>query len=242
MGVFKGFARHPQSVWLRRMLFQVHLWVGLSIGLYIFIISLSGSLIVFRRELDRMLCPPSVVTTASGRHITVLCEPAFISTLAEFHDHLAGGRTGLLLNGLGAIAVALMCLSGGIIWWQGRSRWRRGLTVHRGVSGRRFIWDLHSMLGFWFMGLLLMWVLTSLYFAFPGPFNAVDDWLIAGGGMRTSQIWEDSVAWMVRVHFGRAFGLPIEWLWVLLGLGPGALVVTGVLMWWQRVWRSGTYV
>ncbi|MEJ0006700.1 MAG: PepSY-associated TM helix domain-containing protein [Steroidobacteraceae bacterium] len=70
-----AFSRHPQSVWLRRMLFQVHLWVGIGLGLYIFVVSLSGSLIVFRRELDRTLCPGTLVVTPSGRRFMRCASP-----------------------------------------------------------------------------------------------------------------------------------------------------------------------
>jgi uncharacterized iron-regulated membrane protein len=223
MGALTGFGRHPQSVWLRRALFQVHLWLGLAIGLYIFIVSLSGSLIVFRRELDQALCPATVVIAASGRRLTSLCEPAFISWMAEFHDHLGGGRTGLLVNGLGAVAITVMCVTGAVIWWPGRTRWRRSLTLHRGVGSRRFIWDLHSVLGFWLLLLILMWSVTGIYFAFPAAFDALGD---------------DAIAWLVRLHFGRAFGPSVEALWVILGLAPCALVVTGSLMWWNRVMRN----
>jgi uncharacterized iron-regulated membrane protein len=223
MGALAGFGRHPQSVWLRRALFQVHLWLGLAIGLYIFVVSLSGSLIVFRRELDRALCPPTLVIAPSGRRFMSLCEPAFISWMAEFHDHLGGGRTGLLVNGFGAVAITLMCLTGAVIWWPGRTRWRRSLTLHRGVGSRRFIWDLHSVLGFWLLLLILMWSVTGIYFAFPAAFDALGD---------------DAIAWLVQLHFGRAFGPFVEALWVILGLAPAALVVTGTLMWWNRVVRN----
>lgn len=222
VGAFAGFARHPQSVWLRRVLFQVHLWLGLAIGLYIFIISVSGSLIVFRRELDRAFCPGTIVITPSGRRLSAVCEPAFVTWMAEFHDHLGGGRTGLLINGLGAVAVTVMVVTGAVIWWPGRARWRRSLTLHRGVGARRFIWDLHSALGFWLLLPALMWSLTGIYFAFPAFFNALDD---------------DSIAWLVRLHFGRAFGPRAEALWVVLGVLPCALVITGVLAWWNRVLR-----
>lgn len=209
MGVLAGFGRHPQSVWLRRILFQVHLWVGLGVGLYVFIVSLSGSLIVFRRELDRALCPGT-------------CEPAFISWMAEFHDHLGVGRTGLLLNGLGAVAVAILCVSGAVVWWPGKTRWRRSLTLHRGVGARRCLHDLHNVLGFWLLLLILMWAVTGIYFAFPESFDVLGD---------------DAIAWLVRLHFGRAYGVPVEALWVALGLAPCALFVTGALMWWNRVVR-----
>lgn len=212
---------------MRRVLFQVHLWVGLATGLYIFIVSASGSLIVFRRELDRVLCPAA-------------CEPSYITRIAEFHDHLGMGRTGLLVNGLGSIAVLAMCVTGAILWWPGRTRWRRSLVLRRGVSARRFIFDLHNVLGIWLLLLIALWAVTGLYFAFPGPFNALDDrLLLSGRDSHAAQALEDLIAWMVRVHFGRAFGTPVEALWVLLGLTPCGLLITGALMWWNRVWRTG---
>lgn len=223
MGVLAGFAKHPHSLWLRRALFQIHLWVGIAIGLYVLIISVSGSLIVFRRELDRALCPGTLVKTPSGRLVSTACEPAFVTWLAEFHDHLGVGREGLLLNGLGAGAVAVMCVTGAILWWPGRTRWRRSLVLRRDVSAQRFIWDLHGVLGFWLLLLVLVWALTGLYFAFPAAFGAVPD---------------DTIAWLVRLHFGRAYGPYIEALWVILGLVPCGLFITGALMWWNRVLRA----
>jgi uncharacterized iron-regulated membrane protein len=38
-------------VWLRRALFQVHLWTGIGTGLYVLLISVTGSAIVFRNEI-----------------------------------------------------------------------------------------------------------------------------------------------------------------------------------------------
>ncbi|MGB9148236.1 MAG: PepSY-associated TM helix domain-containing protein [Acidobacteriaceae bacterium] len=46
-----SFAEFPQRVWWRKALFQIHLWVGVFIGLYVVAISLSGSLLVFEQNL-----------------------------------------------------------------------------------------------------------------------------------------------------------------------------------------------
>lgn len=46
------FVKRPQSVWWRKTLFQVHLWTGVLIGLYVILISLTGSLLVFQREFE----------------------------------------------------------------------------------------------------------------------------------------------------------------------------------------------
>src|ERR1700738_1493015 len=64
MTFIKGFARQPQGVWARKALFQVHLWTGIGVGLYIFVLSISGSAIVFRREITRLAWTPPTVTPA----------------------------------------------------------------------------------------------------------------------------------------------------------------------------------
>lgn len=49
--MLKSFLRHPRSLAWRRALFQIHLWTGVAVGLYIVAISISGSVLVFQREL-----------------------------------------------------------------------------------------------------------------------------------------------------------------------------------------------
>src|SRR5687768_3772992 len=58
MGTWTQWLRQPQRVWLRRAAFQIHLWVGLIIGLYVVVLSLTGSVLVYRNELDRYLATP----------------------------------------------------------------------------------------------------------------------------------------------------------------------------------------
>jgi len=58
MTVWQHWLRQPQRVWLRRAAFQVHLWIGLGIGLYIVMLSLTGSALVYRNELDRFFATP----------------------------------------------------------------------------------------------------------------------------------------------------------------------------------------
>src|SRR5690242_5279848 len=51
LNLWQRWLRRPQSVWLRRALFQIHLWTGIGTGLYVLMISLTGSAIVFRNEI-----------------------------------------------------------------------------------------------------------------------------------------------------------------------------------------------
>lgn len=47
--------------------------------------------------------------------------------------------------------------------------------------------------------------------------------------------------WIVLLHFGTFGGVWSKALWVVLGLAPSVLFVTGSVMWWNRVlskkWR-----
>src|SRR5262245_11007101 len=60
MTVWQRCLQKPQTVFLRKAFFQVHLWIGIAIGLYIVLLSVTGSALVFRRELDRAFRPELV--------------------------------------------------------------------------------------------------------------------------------------------------------------------------------------
>jgi uncharacterized iron-regulated membrane protein len=188
-----------------------------------------------RGRLQRLIDP------YSGRDLgdAAPCEPASVALMADLHDELLAGDVGTALNGAGAVALTLMCVTGMVLWWPGRSRWRRSLHVHPHVGWRRFTWDLHSMVGFWLFGLLAMWSISAIYLAFPNLFYDSRDFLSEHGiGPTRGHRLDIVIDWMVRLHFGRSFGIGVEVLWVILGLAPCVLIVTGALMWWNRVIRK----
>jgi uncharacterized iron-regulated membrane protein len=59
MSFLHTFVHHPRKLFLRRALFQVHLWSGVLLSLYVVIIALTGSILVFRTELTRAQLPPN---------------------------------------------------------------------------------------------------------------------------------------------------------------------------------------
>lgn len=278
----------PQRRPLRRLLLQVHLWAALICGLYIVVISLSGSAVVMRRELGRWYAPPDFVPvgdtrlsdqvlreTIAGHHpdytivaigpvrgprlplaVTLgrgertierrydpytgqdLGDPfppvlRVLSWLVDFHDELLVGTTGRKINGIGGAALLLIILTGAVLWWPGRSRWRSSLTFRWRDRGQRFIWRLHSTLGFWTFALMLVWGLTAVYFAFPNPVEALIDHFDPN-----LDDFERPGEWLllklVAGHFGRFGGLEVRISYILLGLVPIVLFVTGFLLWWKK--------
>ena len=54
MNFFRQFVRRPQQLWVRQANFQVHLWVGIILSLYFILIGITGSILVFRQELETL--------------------------------------------------------------------------------------------------------------------------------------------------------------------------------------------
>ena len=286
-----GWLATPQRVWLRRALFQVHLWTGLGIGLYVVLMSLTGSAIVFRGELGRALTPlqtvvPSGAPRKSVAELTQIAqalyprfavtdvrvssdpaaaveivmmrnnryrdhvfdpytgkdlgnrvpiEPRAVTWVADLHDNLLGGATGRTINGVGAVAFSVLCLTGAVVWWPGIDRWKRSVTIRWNTSWRRFTWDTHSAMGFWLVLLLLWWGVSGVYLAFPDPFYAGVDKLAAMDQSGRAASWADwTLSKLAELHFGRFAGTGTKVAYVILGLAPAALLVTGVCMWWVR--------
>ncbi|HEY4363620.1 MAG TPA: PepSY-associated TM helix domain-containing protein [Bryobacteraceae bacterium] len=294
----------PQKIWLRRALFQVHLWSGLALGLYLFLMSVTGGVLVYRNELYRAATPPPAVSHASGPRLTddqlasaaLSAYPGYkivnttraldpdqaidiwlrrgdqvkkrmfdvrsgadlgdtvplgirlVSWLMDLHDNLLGGMTGRAINGIGAVAMLAVALTGIVVWWPGVKTWRRSLTVPGGIKGPRFNWHLHSMIGFWSLAFTLIFAVSGIYLAFPERMQDLADWLqpptAANGGTRAV---DKILYWLAFLHFGRIQGIGIpcngpgvcdqttKFVWAFFGFAPAAMFVTGTIMWWNRV-------
>ena len=70
MTLWQRWLRQPQRVWLRRVIFQMHLWTGLALGLYVAVLSLTGSVLVYRNELDRVLATPRALLDQTATPMT----------------------------------------------------------------------------------------------------------------------------------------------------------------------------
>jgi uncharacterized iron-regulated membrane protein len=304
--LWQRWIRQPQKIWLRRAFFQIHLWSGIAVGLYILMISVTGSALVYWNELYRAVTPEPVITQSSGPQLTDnqlasaaqrlypgyrvvkisralnpdqavdvslrrggqttrrlfdprsgsdLGDPVttsfwLVTKLLDLHDNLLAGRTGRKVNGVGAMAVLALAVTGLAIWWPGIKTWPRSLTLRSGVGWKRMTWHLHSMIGFWSLGFLLVFGMSGVYLAFPDPFQDLADRLepltTANAGIR---IGDRVIYWLAYLHFGRIKGIGIpcsgpgfcdqttKAIWALFGLAPAVMFVTGAMLWWNRVLR-----
>jgi uncharacterized iron-regulated membrane protein len=210
-------------VWLRQLNFLVHLWLGIILALYLIVIGITGSILVFRAELETLARPnpwhnhgagepladlrtvihnveasypgrPIIsvatptetdrrfITLVQGRRgrITVASDPVTCKILGELPDSkswltfvrdlhvtLLAGRTGRMINGIGAAVLLLLNITGLVIWWPGIRSWKRALTFDFRRTWRRINFDLHRALGFWTLAIVSIWAISGIYFAWP---------------------------------------------------------------------------
>ena len=268
--------------------------------------------------------------TEGGRFHTVLLDPvtaevlgelpehSVVRTLQDLHFDLLAGPTGRVVNGIGALCLLLLCLTGVFVWWPERSGWRRALSVDRRRPWRRVTWELHGAVGIWTLVLTAGWAVTGAYFVFPDQFRAAVNRISPltaaarppqsnpdGAASAPRPTWRELIdrarpaepdAFVARVvvpagdeapfrvlftdhrptrlgarhlrtvyldqytgerlaappagrrtlgdavialvgpvHFGNFGGVGVGLVWLVTGLAPAVLAVTGLVLWWTRV-------
>jgi len=207
-GIWQGWLQHPEKLWLHRLFFQIHYAAGIVLGFYVMVMSLSGSIIVYRNELT----------------------PRFgVEWLVRLHANLLFEKTGRFVNGIGAFGLTVLCLTGAVIWWPGIRNWRRSLTFKWNTRFARFSWDLHSAIGFWTFPFVLMWGITGIYFCYPEPFSS----FLALFDPR-DRFYDPALTGLAAAHIGR-FGWLTEAVWSTLGLVLALLSISGVFVCCHRM-------
>lgn len=321
MNTWECWLRRPKTLFLRKALFQIHLWTGIALGLYVFAISVSGSAIVFRNELYNGLWPgPRIVPVGAyklthdqlkdaakraypryavswiwdakqpnqateiwldrkGHRKERLFDPytgrdlgesrpysiQFIAWLIDLHVNLLAGKTGRLINGVGAAFVLVLSVTGAVLWWPGIRTWRRALTIQTRSRWKGLNWQLHTVIGLWALPVMFMFGAVGVYASFPEPFQILVNRIAPlnvyrlepEASLAPSSIFipvddaatpprprfarprfstgDKIIRWFSYLHFGNFGGWPSKALWVIIGLAPAFLFVTGSVMWWNRV-------
>ena len=66
-----SFLDKPRRSTTRRWLFQIHLWLGLIVGPVVGIVALTGAIVVFRYELNRLTTPGTAYVTPQAKRLTI---------------------------------------------------------------------------------------------------------------------------------------------------------------------------
>jgi uncharacterized iron-regulated membrane protein len=261
MSFAERWLHRPRTTWIYRALFQIHLWAGISLGLYVAAVCASGSALVFRNDFyDTFEAWNRAHPTSLQSHL-MAAGYRTMKWCGDLHGSFFLGEKGMIANAIGGLLVSAVCLTGIVVWWPGIAGWTRALTIRRGVGWKRMTYDLHRAVGIWTFALLLMWGLTGAYFVFPQPFRTVINSFAPVDAPPLGQLTVASRAGSAGAsplprprrarrpltrgakilqgfsfaHYGNFAGWPVKVLWVALGLAPLVLVGTSLLMWWNRV-------
>jgi uncharacterized iron-regulated membrane protein len=220
------FVRRPQRVWLRRALFQIHLWAGLIGAIYLIAVGITGSILVFKAEAVESLIPtidgaqatpqapvsgvlrnlrekypklrlaiitlptenvPVFQTVALRREpvakFIIASDPqtgevagdvnlteSWLGFVHNLHIFLLLERPGFVANGVGAILLLVLCVSGLVLWWPGIARWKTAFVISMKSGWKRVNWDLHNTVGFYLLAFVSFWAISTVYFVWPEPF------------------------------------------------------------------------
>ncbi|MBL8501443.1 MAG: PepSY domain-containing protein [Nitrosomonas sp.] len=227
---------------MRRVWLKLHLWLGLILGVWLSLIGLTGSLLVFYHELEEQIHPEIFAVTPQpegeaafkpfdeiyaaiqadmpenvqlgsifyprtkasswwGRY-TVATGPraglwyVFVDPYtAQILDHwyvkkedqwfrrefsgfiydlhyklLLPAEIGTPLVGIIAILTLVSISIGIYLWWPKKGKWRQSLSIKRGASPQRFVFDLHNVSGIYLLPALAVVVLSGVYFNLPEQF------------------------------------------------------------------------
>ncbi len=206
--VWRQWFDHPELVPLRQFIFQVHLWLGVLVAAWVSVMSITGSALVFRDQLARVVS---------------------VEWLVRLHSSLFLGSPGHAMNAAGAVALIVLCGSGAVIWWPGRAHWRPSyLRIDWQAHLPRIAWDAHNALGFWCFGFVAVWAVSGLYLSHSQLFDVlyrIDP---------NDRLADRLLFALSALHFGR-FNVVTQIVWSIVGLVLATLAFTGVFICCRRL-------
>ena len=215
---------------LKGRLLPWHRWAGLILGLFLLVQAVTGTFLVFRDEVDRLIHPAMTVAPQDQRQpVQVLLDAlarglpdhevaridfpherdlavvvrlkgeggasylagidpytarivrhgglASWPTEAVFHLHneLWSGELGHQLIGVFGLGLLFLIVTGPIIWWPGRTRLRKGLSVTFRSGANRGWRELHRSAGAFSAAVLLLSATTGVLMVWKEQVRAVID-------------------------------------------------------------------
>ena len=117
-----------------------------------------------------------MIDPITGQILGELPERQSIVFLRRLHGSLLSGERGRIMNGIGAAAITMLCVTGVLVWWQ-RRRGREMATNDRPRRGRRWFVATHRTTGVMAAVFILMWAITGYQLLFPAQVRAVVHWI-----------------------------------------------------------------
>lgn len=217
-----------QTQTIKKKFLVLHRWLGLTAGLVVFIVAITGCLYVFEEEWREIFQHKYLyVENVEGQRkpiteLTAIVQKAypkerltqirfleeknsafifhtknklavsvnpysgkitghrnlnkdFMSVVLNIHLNLMLGKTGKEIVRWNVLIFLILCISGLVLWWPKQKRFfKQAITIKWGSKNwKRLNWDLHSVLGFYALFVLLIISLTGIFWVFDTAKNLV---------------------------------------------------------------------
>lgn len=195
---------------------KVHLWLAVPFGVLIFVICLTGLILLFEPAHAQGSQRPEFFLDVMRLHRWLMDAPAQKGMMT----------TGKMIVGISVIAFVLILISGIVLWWQrARHGIRKNLRIVTSKGWFPMIDTLHVAGGIYTVAFLLVMALTGLTWSF-GWYRT---WFNAIFGI------EKGSHVVYAIHTGAFGGLATQIIWGLSALMGIALVITGYCIWIRRL-------
>jgi uncharacterized iron-regulated membrane protein len=99
----------------------------------------------------------------------------FLDTVLKLHRTLLLGEVGKQVIKYNVVLFFILCISGLILWWPKQKQFfKKAATINFKTKNKKLlIWELHSVLGFYSVFVLLLIAFTGMVFAFDGVKDAL---------------------------------------------------------------------
>ncbi len=186
--------------------------MSIPLGIFIFLICLSGALLSFEREISTAFAPDAVGKLP------------FFAAVHSLHRSLCIGSLGKIIIGYSTLAFVIILLSGLIMWIKrARHNFRKSLNVVFPTPLR----GMHVTLGVYVMIILLLCALTGMTWSF-GWFRDAVYYLFEE---HTSEPLFHIISGL---HTGRIGGMGLRILWFIAVIIGASLPITGYWIYINR--------
>jgi uncharacterized iron-regulated membrane protein len=159
----------------------------------------------------------------------------FFATMFRMHRWLmdapqAKGEmsAGKLIVGISTLAMAIVLISGIVLWWPKTLKmWRNRSQIALRKGWRRFWYDLHVSGGIYAVVLILIMALTGLVWSF--------EWYRDGF---YALFGEDARTWLRALHTGDIGGMTTRIMWFIAAIIGATLPLTGYYLWIKRTFAK----
>lgn len=172
----------------RKLIYQIHLWLSIPLGIIITVICLSGAALVFKNEIREALGMPKVIAHASQhkkaktdvssdsimsfqkkaaemKKAGMTDKPDFFTYTARLHKSLFAGKVGKYVVTYVTLFFIVILVTGiWIAWPKNRKQWKQRFSIDTKHGNRKLWFDLHTSLGFFAVLWILLLAVTGSAF------------------------------------------------------------------------------